>query len=539
MEKGQADNITRKGGKKSKITKILIVIFLIAFLFIGIIIGIYNFRNYKLYKYITSSSEEEIDIYYNFKYMLIWNKTIEYIKENKKEVNFIGKNYTISIPSYNFSKYYDFNIYIYDEISTNEKFKNLRVCIVDFTDFQDRYGVGNIKLKLSDNMRENKILDVYKFENDETILYKKALDVKDGYINFNIEDDTCNKYIIVNVPLEDIIIENEVLEIKNNTSLDLITKTYPDNATVSNFNFKSNSEALSISSDGIINAKEAGEYVIEISEDITNIKKEITIRVIPVALEIRPDKQNVEIGIGKNTKINVSVYPEDAINKELVFESLDENIVTVDNEGNLHGNNIGECDIIIKTKEKPIVETNIKIKVVEIPQIVDNNAGLTYINGVLIANKKYSLPATYNPGIDKTALSAYYEMKNDAVSSGFSLEIMSGFRSYDTQRGLYNRYVNTYGKAEADTFSAEPGKSEHQTGLAFDLGWVDDDYAYTAEGKWLEKNCYKYGFIIRYPKGKEHITGYKYEPWHVRYLGNPLATDVYNSGLCLEEYLGI
>lgn len=259
-----------------------------------------------------------------------------------------------------------------------------------------------------------------------------------------------------------------------------------------------------------------------------------------MALEIKVDKNSIELGIGKDTKLNANVYPEDAINKEIIFESTDTNVATIDMNGNIHGNNIGECNILIKTKEEPIVEKSIAIKVTENKVINSNNTvGLTYINGVLIANKKYSLPANYNPGIDATALNAYYEMKNAAVQNGFSLEIMSGFRSYETQRNLYNRYVNTYGKAEADTFSAEPGKSEHQTGLAFDLGWVDDGYAYTAEGKWLADNCYKYGFIIRYPKGKESITGYKYEPWHVRYLGNPLATDVYNSGLCLEEYLGI
>jgi D-alanyl-D-alanine carboxypeptidase len=71
------------------------------------------------------------------------------------------------------------------------------------------------------------------------------------------------------------------------------------------------------------------------------------------------------------------------------------------------------------------------------------------------------------------------------------------------------------------------------------LNTIDDSFANTAEGKWVAENCYKYGFIVRYPKGKESITGYQYEPWHLRYLGEFLATDVYNSGLCLEEYLGI
>lgn len=538
MKNGQADILSRNGLKKPKIIKLFIVFFLIIFLFISILIGIYNFRNYKLYKYIISSDDEEVNIYYNFKYMLIWNKTIDYIKENKKEVNFIGKDYTISIPSYYFSKYYNFNVEIYDEVSTNEEFKNLDVCIVDFSNFKDRYGVKNINLKLSDNICKNEILDVYKYENNEIILYRKALSIKDCYINFNIDDNTYNKYILANVPLEDIIIENESLEIKNNTSLNLVIKTVPENATIGNFDFKSNSDNLSISSDGVINAKEVGEYLVEISNK--NIKKEIRLVVIPVALEIKLDKNNIEIGIDNTTKINATVFPEDAINKEVIFESLDENIVSVDSYGNVYGKKIGECNINIMTKEEPKVEAVVKVKVVEKPKFdINNNTELTYINGVLIANKKYSLPANYNPGIDKTALNAYYEMKKDAVNNGFSLEIMSGFRSYETQRSLYNRYVNTYGKAEADTFSAEPGKSEHQTGLAFDLGWVDDDYAYTDEGKWLANNCYKYGFIIRYPKGKEHITGYKYEPWHVRYLGNPLATDVFNSGLCLEEYLGI
>lgn len=537
MKEGQA---TRNGKRLSKMSKILIIVFSIIVVVITVFLGVYNFRNYRLYKYIVSSDSEEVNIYYNFKYMLIWNKTIDYVKENKKEVNFIGDNYTTTIESYDFSRFYNFNINIYDEISQNADFKDLNSCIVDFSKFQDRYAIKNIKFKLSDNMAKNSIFDVYRFDSDKVVLYKKSVNIEEGIIDFDIEDTNFNKYMIVNVPLEDIIVENEKLEIMNNTSLNLMIKTMPENATINKFIFESSNDALVITQDGVVNAKEAGEYIIKISDSENIIKKEITLKVISVALEIKVDKNSIELGIGKDTKLNANVYPEDAINKEIIFESTDTNVATIDMNGNIHGNNIGECNILIKTKEEPIVEKSIAIKVTENKVINSNNTvGLTYINGVLIANKKYSLPANYNPGIDATALNAYYEMKNAAVQNGFSLEIMSGFRSYETQRNLYNRYVNTYGKAEADTFSAEPGKSEHQTGLAFDLGWVDDGYAYTAEGKWLADNCYKYGFIIRYPKGKESITGYKYEPWHVRYLGNPLATDVYNSGLCLEEYLGI
>jgi LAS superfamily LD-carboxypeptidase LdcB len=127
----------------------------------------------------------------------------------------------------------------------------------------------------------------------------------------------------------------------------------------------------------------------------------------------------------------------------------------------------------------------------------------------------------------------------DAYADGITLWICSGYRSYSYQSKLYNNYVYTDGKAAADTYSARPGHSEHQTGLAADINSADESFAGTPEAKWLAANCWKYGFIIRYPKGKESITGYIYEPWHIRYLGKENAKLVYESGLTLEEYLGI
>ncbi len=163
----------------------------------------------------------------------------------------------------------------------------------------------------------------------------------------------------------------------------------------------------------------------------------------------------------------------------------------------------------------------------------------TYINGILIANKTYPLPSNYNPGVNPSAKSAFNKMAADAGKQGISLRIVSGFRSYSTQASIYKNYVARDGKAAADRYSARPGHSEHQTGLAFDVNSLYQSFENTKEGKWLAANCYKYGFIIRYPKGKENVTGYMYEPWHIRYLGISTATAVYNSGLSLEEYLGI
>lgn len=164
---------------------------------------------------------------------------------------------------------------------------------------------------------------------------------------------------------------------------------------------------------------------------------------------------------------------------------------------------------------------------------------ITYIKGVLVVNKTYALPENYAPGVNSEAKKAFDSLAADAAKEGLNLYIRSGYRSYSYQKDLYNNYVARDGKAAADRYSARPGHSEHQTGLAFDINSLSQSFENTPEGKWLAKNCWKYGFIIRYPKGKESITGYMYEPWHIRYLGKDTAKAVYDSGLTLEEYLGI
>lgn len=164
--------------------------------------------------------------------------------------------------------------------------------------------------------------------------------------------------------------------------------------------------------------------------------------------------------------------------------------------------------------------------------------GPTYIKGILIVNKKYSLPSSYG-GTDSTAMNALQELQKAAREAGFSASLVSGYRSYQTQASIYNSYVQRWGQEYTDTVSARPGHSEHQTGLAFDVGELTSSYGETKEGIWLRNNCQKYGFIIRYPKGKENITGYAYEPWHIRYVGVDVATYIMEHDLTLEEYLGV
>ena len=184
-------------------------------------------------------------------------------------------------------------------------------------------------------------------------------------------------------------------------------------------------------------------------------------------------------------------------------------------------------------------------------------AGITYIDGIMMVNKTYGLPSDYlpvdtvedskgktntcNKCINKLAYSSFATMKADAAALGLNIYIASGYRPYVSQENIYNRYVKRDGKKAADTYSARPGYSEHQTSYTFDLNSINDSFAKTNEGKWVNENAYLYGFIIRFPKGKDSYTGYKYESWHLRYVGYDLARKLYNNGnwISLEEYFGV
>ncbi len=173
---------------------------------------------------------------------------------------------------------------------------------------------------------------------------------------------------------------------------------------------------------------------------------------------------------------------------------------------------------------------------------------------LMIVNKHYKIENNYKPDNLVTVLSEHgypnkiradvYEefkkMYNAAKNDNVSIFIASPYRSYSDQNALYTYYVNTDGKQNADTYSARPGFSEHHTGLAMDLipeYGLDLDTFENSDGfKWMQENAYKYGFILRYPKDKEYITGYIYEPWHYRYVGINAATTIKNEGLTFEEY---
>ncbi len=179
---------------------------------------------------------------------------------------------------------------------------------------------------------------------------------------------------------------------------------------------------------------------------------------------------------------------------------------------------------------------------------IDRN-GVTTVDGTVIVNGSIPLQPGYGPGLTADMYNAFTEMRAAAASDGLSIYMLYGYRGYSIQNSRYATMTANFGEDEAKLYCAEAGRSEHQTGLAADINTSNDranpelaaEFAATDEGKWLNENCYKYGFIIRYPDGKEAETGFAYAPWHVRYVGKELAETLYNGSdwITLEEYYGL
>lgn len=175
---------------------------------------------------------------------------------------------------------------------------------------------------------------------------------------------------------------------------------------------------------------------------------------------------------------------------------------------------------------------------------IKGNDGVYRIDNTIIVNKKYGLPKAYNPGENNEAASQIKQMLNAMKQQKLNVMLeYAGYRSYEVQGDLYNQYVLESGQTEADTFSARPGFSEHQTGLAFDILDLNGELLQSKNDEkavqWVKTHAHEYGFIVRYLKDKESITGYIHEEWHVRYLGKELAQKVHDSTLSLEEYYNI
>ncbi|MCH5324788.1 MAG: D-alanyl-D-alanine carboxypeptidase family protein [Eubacterium sp.] len=370
-------------------------------------------------------------------------------------------------------------------------------------------------------------------------------------------------------------ISQHEIELNTGEEIKIELTCTPADAADKNFVWESSDTSVAKVKDGKITAAGSGEATVTVTDTVTEISRRISVTVTDpeTAESIAFTEESITLEVGESYETVLTYTPDNIETKYSIFYTTDQSIASVDEYGVIVANSAGECVISAVYYYDDTVTAEINVTVIdpfvitgpesveetpppveetpppigpsepELPVIsgtgIETLNGITYVNGIMIANKTYSLPADYDPGVQDDALYAFYNMQAAAWNDGINLYIISGYRSYYTQKGLYESYVASDGKANADRYSARPGYSEHQTGYAFDLNSVDDSFAYTAEAAWIRDNCYKFGFIVRYPEGKENITGYIYEPWHVRWLGDDLALSVYNSGLTLEEYFGI
>ena len=221
-------------------------------------------------------------------------------------------------------------------------------------------------------------------------------------------------------------------------------------------------------------------------------------------------------------------------------------------------------EMVISDTENPAEEQNpasenaqiAEVEVAPLEYSIDDEDSIW-----LVVNKVRPISLTYEPTdlrrVDVTvredksaaelslrdeAAAALEALFADAEADGLFLLMGSGFRDAELQEFYYTNYVNAFGQAEADKFSARPGTSEHQIGLAADVSpatqfcYLETCFAETPEGQWVRDNAHLHGFVIRYPLGKEVITGYQFEPWHLRFVGVELATELYETSQTLEEY---
>ncbi|WP_010283052.1 M15 family metallopeptidase [Bacillus timonensis] len=203
-----------------------------------------------------------------------------------------------------------------------------------------------------------------------------------------------------------------------------------------------------------------------------------------------------------------------------------------------------QAEVVEPEDMKPVIDPNNPFLI-----LVNKEVGVLDENYVpphlTVPDVAFSTSTSERKNMVKEAADALEKLFAQASSDGIELHAQSGYRSYGTQVTLFESYVRANGEEEANTFSAKPGQSEHQTGLTMDVtsASVDNqlvqEFGETVEGKWIAEHAADFGFIIRYPQGKEDITGYMYEPWHIRYVGAEHAKYITEHGLTLEEYLGV
>lgn len=523
--------------KKQKIIRGIILAITCIIALIGIYFSMILNETRNIYNYILSSNTSIVTYSTKLKELYISEEIEHLLNEQNSTLVISNSSYSVNISK----DYIGFltlptvkvqSVSIYETTTTGVKVK-----------FKDTSPFSSITIKkeaLPDNLTSVELIDVYA-ANYNSVEKISTLNAKES-----LSLDACNCFLVY-IPATDILLNN-TNTIYTNTGTKLNYTVVPEYATSSNLKFTNyDTKYITITENSELIGLQKGTTAVTCALD--NISKETTLSVLPTIEKITVNKSRTKICLNNWSYVIATYSPADAVNTELIWSSSDESIAIVE-DGMIKSKGLGRCTVTVSTKSAPCVSATVEVEVVNnsndyrykqgeygYPDVIIE--GPYYKDGILIVNKKYSIPSDFATGINADALAALKEMQSAASSEGLSLPNISDFRSYTTQKNLYERYISESGLYYANTYSARPGHSEHSTGLAFDIGNINYAYGLTASGKWLSENCHKFGFIIRYQKDKEEITGYNYEPWHIRYVGKENAEKIYNSGLSLEEYLNL
>ncbi len=336
-------------------------------------------------------------------------------------------------------------------------------------------------------------------------------------------------FIVKSYSNKSIIIVDVVQELGSKIDIDkeLIFKN-PDDIEIIDYKYQNQLESI----DEI--KLPVGKFDFEVIYEENGTKK-----VKPIHVIIKDQTKPV---IEVNDKL-VQYIGEDKIkyNKYLKIVDYSEYEVKVDDSKVVY-NRPGNYEVIVTVidthNNKEVKKIYVEVK--ELKFNVSEVEDYMQVKGIVVINKKNPIPKDYISEDADIAKAQIEILINDMHKENLNVTYnYSGHRTYSFQTEVYNSLVNAYGQDYADSYSARPGFSEHQSGLAFDLKNMQKEFIENdPEASWIKDNAHKYGFIVRYPKGKDAITGYKYEPWHLRYVGD-LAADIYKSNLTLEEYLQV
>lgn len=391
----------------------------------------------------------------------------------------------------------------------------------------------------------------YKSENEKVATVNsdgiiKALDAGETVITVfdAVNQVSAEMKVTVIAVLEEISFKDSAADIYRGESYSPKVIFKPEDTSDKSVEFSVAPAAVAEISGNKVVGKSNGTACLTVTHVPTGKTAKMLINVVQKVESVTVSKNRLLITDGETANVTATVLPVTAKDRTLKWTSSDSSVATVAAAGSktasIKGVSEGSCRIRAVSNSNPeaYAEIIVTVKADESKTIKKE----TYINGILVVNKTYGLPKDYHSegGLTSDTLAAFEEMKKAAAKDGINLRIVSGYRSYQRQTELHNSYLSrNQSKEFVETYSARPGYSEHQTGLAIDVNTASDAFIGTPEQKWLEAHCVEYGFIIRYPKGKQAQTGFKYEPWHIRYLGKETAKKVSDSGLCLEEYLGI